>query len=690
MPRSSSDETKAGATSVWALVVGVATVLLALESGGYYPGTTADATFGALVAVAICCVMTRGGRGLGRGALSVAVPLAGFAGWTLLSQEWSHAPARALIACDRVVLYLSVFLVFALAGRRDRVRALLLGSAAAMWAVCVVGLAAYLAPDVIHVSAQFVHRRMSYPTGYWNANGLLAAFGALWGLHLCCAWEERPAWRVAGAAAIVPCVAVIGFSASRGAAASAVAGALVYLACVRSRSLLVGGPMALLATVAGALAVHVAGITVQADVLTAPAVSHDHRAAGVLVALTCLVAAARAVALVADRRLATARLARVTPRVRIGIAALAVGLVVVMAVAADAPHRLSSAGDQFIHGKPDLVYGGARFTSLSGDGRAQIWQIALRHGLAAHPLNGSGAGTFPLLWAEYRPVPADAPTTQSLFVETVSELGIVGGLLLGAALVAAIVAVLRLVRGRAASRSAWAAMVAGVVAWLVFAAIDYDWELPAASIWMFATFGLAVARPTTPREPRGARAGSRRRRMVGAGAVALAGLALAFWMPLRIERSDADLVRADASLRAGDCRAAAREGAAAHAALGSRPEPLAIVAVCQARAARFPAARRTIAAAIAADPRDWQSYDIEGLIEAAAGERPGALGAARARGPSETPVLRAERALRAVRGRRERRIARRLPLPQLADACTSPSRVVLPVCPATAVTIGGR
>ena len=78
----------------------------------------------------------------------------------------------------------------------------------------------------------------------------------------------------------------------------------------------------------------------------------------------------------------------------------------------------------------------------------------MRNGYDPHPLRGSGAGTYALLWAQHRKTSFTVVDGHSLEIETLGELGIVGLALLAIALLTMLGALarrawVRRARGRA-------------------------------------------------------------------------------------------------------------------------------------------------------------------------------------------------------------------------------------------------
>ena len=118
----------------------------------------------------------------------------------------------------------------------------------------------------------------------------------------------------------------------------------------------------------------------------------------------------------------------------------------------------------------------------STEGRGEYWSSALDANATA-PLTGIGPGTFEYWWAR-NSIPGfnfirDA---HSLYMETLAELGIIGFTLIALTMGAVLAAGLRRVHGAPERRSQLAGAVASCVAFVVFAGIDWVWELPVLPI----------------------------------------------------------------------------------------------------------------------------------------------------------------------------------------------------------------
>jgi hypothetical protein len=113
----------------------------------------------------------------------------------------------------------------------------------------------------------------------------------------------------------------------------------------------------------------------------------------------------------------------------------------------------------------------------STEPRASLWRVAW-HQFESHAAFGSGAGTFAVAWVRSGLIDTrgGALDAHSLYLETLSELGLVGLALL------VVFLALPLVRpGRLGAGLAPVAAGAYVV-FLVHAALDWDWEMPAVVV----------------------------------------------------------------------------------------------------------------------------------------------------------------------------------------------------------------
>jgi tetratricopeptide (TPR) repeat protein len=307
-------------------------------------------------------------------------------------------------------------------------------------------------------------------------------------------------------------------------------------------------------------------------------------------------------------------------------------------IALDMNDRISRQYEKFKEG--DVIRASEdardRLTDVGNNGRIQHWEEAL-DAFADQPLRGTGAGTYELTWAEHRPSEFTVRDGHSLYLETLSELGVVGGILLIAALGGILGALAWRARGK--ERALWAAMLAAGGVWALHAAQDWVWELPSVTAWLFAAGGIALARPPGAPETRLV-APPRLARVIAA----LVVLALAV-TPVLNALADARLRDSVAALKVGDCQTAIDQALSATSALGARPEPYAILAFCDVRLGKTELADRMIRNAIDRDPNNWVYHYGLGLVLAAQGEDPReAIAEARRLNPREPRAVEAEEA----------------------------------------------
>jgi cytochrome c-type biogenesis protein CcmH/NrfG len=169
---------------------------------------------------------------------------------------------------------------------------------------------------------------------------------------------------------------------------------------------------------------------------------------------------------------------------------------VVLAGAAFAPLLVSKAWHEFRHPAPPPAGSNPtqRLTTLSGT-RYNLWDVAL-HAFTAHPLTGTGAGTYSLWWNRHARDSESVQNAHSIWFETMAELGAPGLLLILVFFVGAIVVVI-LVRRLANRRTSAAASTAAAAALIVFvlhASVDWMWQSTAITILALAGVMAAGSR----------------------------------------------------------------------------------------------------------------------------------------------------------------------------------------------------
>lgn len=433
---------------------------LGAVQGGFQPDAWVWA--GALAAWACAlAVAVSASPGALRRAWPWALGSAALLVWTLLSAIWSAHRSQSVLEARRMLVYAAVVLALVLLARREAARLLVPATHAAITGLLLYALARYLLGTRRY--DEFAQYQLSQPLGYPNAVGILATLGLLLALGL--AAGPAPRVRRAAAAATVPLLAVaLDFTGSTASwLALGVGIAVIALLAPATPRLL-----AALAAVApaGALGVALARYSRVSAVVAEP------RLSGPVVALAALGCAglAAAAALV---RLPEGEAGRGTRR-------LVVAAVVVLAL------------------------GGAAAVARSGatEPRASYFSVAWHDQVAAHPLLGTGAGTFGLYWARSGKALArgGALDAHSLYLETLAELGPPGLLLLLAWLLAPLRGALR------HRHAAYVPAAAGAyAAFLVHAGLDWDWELPAVVVAALCCAGAAAAAGVEDERPLGGR-----------------------------------------------------------------------------------------------------------------------------------------------------------------------------------------
>jgi hypothetical protein len=323
----------------------------------------------------------------------------------------------------------------------------------------------------------------------------------------------------------------------------------------------------------------------------------------------------------------------------------------------NAPHKINEARKTFSEGQ---YYAGTadlrdRLTSTVDNGRIDNWRVAL-DGFDVSPLHGTGAGTYRLTWELDRPAPpVQMNDGHSLYLETLSELGVVGlALLLVALLTPLVFALLRL---RGPERHAYGAFFAGGTMLLLHAGVDWDWEMPALFVWVFGAGGVALA----------AREGATRWGEIGRTpriVAALSVLVLAL-TPALMWTSQGPLDKAVTAFSRNDCGTAIDASLDAIGRFGVRPEPWEVLGYCDARVGQYALATRAMDAAHARDPKNWQYVYGQAIIDGVSGRdpRPAAREALRLNPLSPLAITLVRQLDRTSSPARRREITRRAGIP---------------------------
>jgi tetratricopeptide (TPR) repeat protein len=194
--------------------------------------------------------------------------------------------------------------------------------------------------------------------------------------------------------------------------------------------------------------------------------------------------------------------------------------------------------------------------------------------------------------------------------------------------------------------------------WAVHAGVDWDWEMPAVTLWLFALAGLGLGAPID--RNRSIVAPKRIVRIV----VAI-GIGVLAITPGAIAVSQNRLDNAIAAFERNECGPAISDALGSLSALKVRPAPYEILGYCDARLGQYQLAEAAMSNASNRDPDSWETHYGQAIVAAAAGKNPmPELREARRLNPLEPTILEAIDAMRGASPKqRERRAASaRLPL----------------------------
>ena len=475
-----------------AVGLGVAAAVFALSyaGGGFLPTTRSYAGIAAwwLLGAGAAIGIASARAGVNRLALVAVGLLAAFAVWILISVNWATDAERAFEQFNQVSLYVAVLAIAIVLARLVPASWVVGGVALALSGIATVALVSRCFPSTFGVQPGLkdlpvLGERLSFPLGYWNGLGIEVALA--YPLLLAIMTSRRS--RVAGTVAALPLpiiAAVMYLTSSRGAFVAAAVAVVAYIVLTPRRW--AAAAATVVAGAAGAFAVaalvHKKAL-VNGQVKTALGVQQGHRAA-LLIGIACVVTALVWLGLAElGRRVPT------PPRV-VGVAVViaVVGLILVAIVASHPVAKF----DQF---KSNSAHSGSgTFTQnhllgSSGSGRWQFWGAAVSE-FRAHPLNGGGAGSWQAWWLQHGSLPVQSEFAHSLYLESLGELGIVGLLLISAAV---LVAAVGAVRSALVLRSGEiAAAAASGLAFFAAAAYDWVWQLAGIAVVGVGMLGFAL------------------------------------------------------------------------------------------------------------------------------------------------------------------------------------------------------
>jgi O-Antigen ligase len=495
-----------------------AVVGLGAADGGYFPSEWGLATLG-FVVLGVTVLVVADASAPGRREVAFVGALALGAAWAALSALWSPGAGAPVLEAERGVLYVAVaaaaLLLLTLPGAAP---ALLGGVVAGAVALSLYGLATKLLPGRVGGAYELSDFQLAEPIGYANALAILTVIAIL----LCAGFVAQGSVRVRAAAAmsLVVLLPTLYFTVSRGAIGALVAAFIVQAIIdpARRRLLTLSVPLAAPAAVAVLISSRLPALTRHGAGLEA--VQREGARFAVSLLVLGVVAAVAAVLVEPGARRVSGSIR--TPRPLPAAAAL---LVVVTAV-------------------PLAVIGAGRsdgLVSLAGTGRGEWWRVAAEM-VADEPLLGTGAGSFEARFLREGSLELPARDAHNLYLETLAELGPVGLALLLAAVAVPLTAI-----PRARHSAVGPAAAAAFVAYLLQASLDWNWEIPVATVPAIFCAAVLLA---AAREPGGELLVGRRRAVALALAAPVLAVALVAHVGNGAAAASADAASRDEPARA--------------------------------------------------------------------------------------------------------------------------------------------
>ena len=414
--------------------------------------------------------------------------------WSFLSITWADAKGTAWDGANRTLVYLVVFVLFALWHQRA-------GAGTAVIALWVLALSVVAAVVLIRTGGEdglsmFRDGRLREPAGYANATAALFLMPAWPALVL--AARRELGWLLrglmGGAATLLAGVALIALS--RGATFSTPIMLILLFALVPARA----RTFAALVPIALGLAVITPTVLDANEKLRSDQADPLGSVTPVILLVALAVAVVIGVGSLLEDRVTRPEIRRTTHRVvaGAGLATLGVVLVAALVIAGNPVTRVSDAWDSFKQGYTNTP--GQPLSQGLGSGRYDYYSVSLDL-FGDHPIHGIGADNFQQDYLAVRKSSETPRYPHSVEMRTLAQTGVVGALLLigfiAAALTAAAMAIRR---GSGLARATAAAAVTAFAYWLIHGSFDWFWEFAGLGVPAFAMIGLACGLAPRPGE----------------------------------------------------------------------------------------------------------------------------------------------------------------------------------------------
>lgn len=578
-------------SALLAVLLFLTIVAVGAADGGYFPISWGWLALGSAW-IAMLTLLLRGSLQTSRAELVYIGALSALCCWTALSLLWTATTTQTVYEVERTGSYLAFAMALMIFARRKQLEIVIGSILTAITVLCAYGLATRFFPDRLISYDPSGSYRLSEPVGYWNALALLAALGCILGVG-CAARARRPILRGLAAATLPILAATLYFTFGRGGWVALFLGLGFLLIVDKRRLQLIAAALPALPwpTLAVWRSYEATGLTT--DNSPVAAVTSDGR----MLTLTLLVLSIAGFLTTIGfthgaKRVVVPRILRATFVILLVAGSLATAIVAVAAFGG--PSAIAQKANDSIQVSSPNVEGDQteRLFSLSAHNRLDQWSVAV-DGARRHPILGMGAGTFEQWWFRTRDVPFKVRDAHSLPLETAAELGPIGVLaLLGVFLIPLIAGI------RARGDPFVPVALAGVVAYVAHASVDWDWEMPVVTITALALAG-ALVWPS-----RGERVGERPL----AARSLLAVLAVAAVLSFVAIHGNQALAQARAAADRGDTTAAARHARTAARWAPWSSAPIQLKGDIALEEGRFATARNLYRQAIAKDPQNWELW----------------------------------------------------------------------------------
>ena len=441
---------------------------------GFYDAIVWEAVLLGCLSVLVAFVVARPAVPTGSSAIAIGGLLALWL-WSLLSGSWSEAADLAVTEANRWLLYGVILVLLLFLANDAESRLWLLG--ATTGGVLVVTSYILIRFILGEGPELFVANRLDRPLGYINGVASYMLVG-IWPLVALAERAKRPIVRGLGVFFAVQLISISILTQSRGAALALIASTALILTLVPGRLTRAWSLVVIMGGVAITVpelreVVNVEGVAPTEDSLRS--VAETSLAGGLLAGLVWTVGCILTAAL-AQRSASNGRTLRQVSITGMIVVAL-IGFGAAFSNPAQRVEQVQSQYEAFTSLQP--TGGTSRLTSGGGN-RYDYWRVAVKQ-LEDHPLSGVGAGNYSSTYYQERSTSEDIQQAHSIQLQTLGELGLIGGASLAAFVGAILLGLWQTARGSYRHRANPALAVAAggtFLVWLFQTSVDWMHLIP--------------------------------------------------------------------------------------------------------------------------------------------------------------------------------------------------------------------